>query len=177
MWVSTDWSIFSKRYLIDEKYFISVSSFTTYPIQPVRDELQTTSVQQPTITPKYDSTAMSTVIEWHVSLRSIRSDQMKRRKSFFFFFFFEGKKDVRVCQRARPIITDDSDAIIHVTSSTICGSDLHMCTNIWLDFILTLKTEIVSWFFEMIDNGDMKGMKAKDIIGHECKWLVDESEI
>jgi hypothetical protein len=50
------------------KNYYLVSSFTTYPIQPVRDEVLKSSVKPPTITPKYDSNAMSTVVEWHVSL-------------------------------------------------------------------------------------------------------------
>lgn len=44
-----------------------VSSFTTYPIEPVRDEVLKNPVKPPTITPKYDSNSMSTVLEWHVS--------------------------------------------------------------------------------------------------------------
>ncbi|CAF1431609.1 unnamed protein product [Adineta steineri] len=103
----------------------TLSSFTTYPIETVRDEVRKSPIKPPTITPKYDSNSMSTVLEWH------------------------GKKDVRIAQRPKPIITDDSDAIIHVTSSTICGSDLHMY------------------------NGDMKGMLSKDIIGHECMGIVE----
>jgi hypothetical protein len=50
------------------KNYYLVSSFTTYPIQPVRDEVLKSSVKPPTITSKYDSNAMSTVVEWHVSL-------------------------------------------------------------------------------------------------------------
>ena len=79
-------------------------------------------------------------------------------------FASQGKKVVRVNQRSRPIITDESDAIIHVTSSTICGSDLHMCK--------TFCRRNVNYFRicgDHLDNGDMKGMKAKDTIGHECK--------
>ena len=41
--------------------------------------------------------------------------------------YFQGKKDVRIAQRPRPITTDDTDAIIHVTTTTVCCSDLHMC--------------------------------------------------
>jgi hypothetical protein len=45
-----------------------VSSFATYPIESIRDEVQKSPIKPPTITPKYDSNAMSTVLEWHVSL-------------------------------------------------------------------------------------------------------------
>ncbi|CAF1470811.1 unnamed protein product [Adineta steineri] len=118
---------FDQSKCVDKKYGHQhvMSSFTTYPIETIRDEVRKRPIQPPTITPKYDSNSMSTVLEWH------------------------GKKDVRIAQRPKPIITDDSDAIIHVTSSTICGSDLHMY------------------------NGDMKGMLSKDIIGHECMGIVE----
>ncbi len=49
------------------KNYYLVSSFTTYPIEPVRDEVQKSPIKPPTITPKYDSNIMSTVVEWHVS--------------------------------------------------------------------------------------------------------------
>ncbi len=45
-----------------------MSSFATYPIESIRDEVQKSPIKPPTITPKYDSNAMSTVLEWHVSL-------------------------------------------------------------------------------------------------------------
>jgi hypothetical protein len=63
----------SKYLSIIIDYFIyqlllKVSSFATYPIESVREEVQKSPIKPPTITPKYDSNAMSTVLEWHVSL-------------------------------------------------------------------------------------------------------------
>ncbi len=113
----------------------------------------TERVKPPTITPKYDSNSMSTVLEWHVNLFL--------RNEIHDMICFQAKKDVRIAQRPRPIITDHSDAIIHVTSSTICGSDLYMCMKttkiVFLSNILIL-------FFS--DNGDMKGMNV------QTNWIV-----
>ena len=38
----------------------------------------------------------------------------------------QGKKDVRVEDVPDPEITEPTDAIIKVTSTAICGSDLHL---------------------------------------------------
>ncbi len=50
-----------------------MSSFTTYPIETVRDEVRKSPINPPTISPKYDSNSMSTVLEWHVSFVWIES--------------------------------------------------------------------------------------------------------
>ena len=39
---------------------------------------------------------------------------------------WHGKEDIRVATRPAPAITDPDDAIVRITSMTICGSDLHM---------------------------------------------------
>ena len=39
---------------------------------------------------------------------------------------WHGKRDVRVDNVPDPTIQDPTDAIIEVTSTNICGSDLHM---------------------------------------------------
>jgi hypothetical protein len=62
----------SKYFLTTIWYFIYqslliVSSFATYPITSVREEVQKSPIKPPTISPKYDSNSMSTVLEWHVS--------------------------------------------------------------------------------------------------------------
>ena len=72
---------------------------------------------------------------------------------------------MRMAQRPQPIVTDETDAIVHVTSTTICGSDLHMCMKSTIIYF-SIKEHFL--FFNS-DTGDMKGMKSKDIIGHECK--------
>ena len=39
---------------------------------------------------------------------------------------WHGKRDVRVEEVPDPVIQDPGDAIIRVTSTNICGSDLHL---------------------------------------------------
>lgn len=56
---------------------------------------------------------------------------------------WNGKKDMKVEERPRPLVTDPEDVVLKVTSSAICGSDLH--------FYL----------------GAMVGMQKGDIVGHE----------
>jgi threonine dehydrogenase-like Zn-dependent dehydrogenase len=63
---------------------------------------------------------------------------------------WHGKYDVRVDQVADPVILDPTDAIIRVTSTAICGSDLHLY------------------------DGYMPTMEAGDILGHEPMGIVVE---
>lgn len=56
---------------------------------------------------------------------------------------WHGKNDVQVDTVPDPEIVDSHDAIIKITSSAICGSDLHLY------------------------NGIMAGMKSGDVLGHE----------
>jgi threonine dehydrogenase-like Zn-dependent dehydrogenase len=63
---------------------------------------------------------------------------------------FHGKRDVRVDEVPDPTIQDPTDAIIRVTSTAICGSDLHLY-------------EVLGMF---IDEGD--------ILGHEPMGIVEE---
>jgi threonine dehydrogenase-like Zn-dependent dehydrogenase len=63
---------------------------------------------------------------------------------------FHGKRDVRVEDVADPSIEEPTDAIIRVTSTAICGSDLHLY-------------EVLGMF---IDEGD--------ILGHEPMGVVEE---
>ncbi len=63
---------------------------------------------------------------------------------------FHGKRDVRVDQVPDPKIEEPTDAIIRVTSSGICGSDLHLY-------------EVMGAF---MDEGD--------ILGHEPMGIVEE---
>ncbi|KAG0610437.1 hypothetical protein M758_7G065400 [Ceratodon purpureus] len=62
---------------------------------------------------------------------------------------FHGKMDMKVKIRPRPMITDPKDVILRVTTSCICGSDLHMYM------------------------GAMPGMKSGDIVGHEFMGVVE----
>lgn len=61
-----------------------------------------------------------------------------------------GKRDIRVEEVEDPAIINPKDAIIAVTSSGICGSDLHL------------------W------NGHIPSMRAGDIVGHEAVGEVVE---
>lgn len=63
---------------------------------------------------------------------------------------WHGKRNVRVEQVAEPRIEQPTDAIIRVTSSGICGSDLHLY-------------EVLGPF-----------MRSGDIIGHEPMGVVEE---
>ena len=63
---------------------------------------------------------------------------------------WHGKSDVRVDTVPDPKIEDPGDAIIRVTSTCICGSDLHLF------------------------DGFMPTMKAGDVLGHEPMGIVEE---
>jgi len=61
-----------------------------------------------------------------------------------------GTKDVRIGEKAVPLITEPGDAIIRVTSTTICGSDLHLYHN------------------------EFPGMQKGDVLGHEFMGIVED---
>lgn len=63
---------------------------------------------------------------------------------------YHGRKDVRVDTVDDPKIQDPRDAIIKITSTAICGSDLHLY------------------------HGYMPGMEVGDVIGHEPMGEVIE---
>ena len=63
---------------------------------------------------------------------------------------WHGKRDVRVDTVPDPTIQEPTDAIIEVTSTNICGSDLHLY-------------EVLGAF-----------MNAGDILGHEPMGIVEE---
>lgn len=61
-----------------------------------------------------------------------------------------GKRDIRVEEVNRPVIEEPTDAVIRVTSTSICGSDLHL--------------------YEMLSAFLAEG----DILGHEAMGVVEE---
>ncbi|MDC8760826.1 zinc-dependent alcohol dehydrogenase [Janthinobacterium fluminis] len=63
---------------------------------------------------------------------------------------WQGKREVRIEQVPDPVILKPRDAIVKVTSTAICGSDLHLY------------------------NGAVPGMQAGDILGHEFMGEVVE---
>jgi threonine dehydrogenase-like Zn-dependent dehydrogenase len=63
---------------------------------------------------------------------------------------FHGIGDVRLDDVKEPKIKEDTDAIVRLTASAICGTDLHMV------------------------RGTMPGMKPGTILGHEGVGVVEE---
>ena len=63
---------------------------------------------------------------------------------------YEGVKDVRVKKVADPIIQNEDDIIVKVTSTAICGSDLHLI------------------------HGRVTALKPGYILGHETMGIVEE---
>src|SRR4051794_32137736 len=63
---------------------------------------------------------------------------------------FHGVGDIRLDNVAEPKIKESTDAIVRLTASAICGTDLHMI------------------------RGTMPGMKAGTILGHEGVGVVEE---
>jgi threonine dehydrogenase-like Zn-dependent dehydrogenase len=63
---------------------------------------------------------------------------------------YHGKEDVRVDNVPDPIVRDTRDAIVKITSTAICGSDLHLY------------------------DGYMKTMEKGDVLGHEPMGIVVE---
>jgi len=63
---------------------------------------------------------------------------------------WKGAKSVEYKQMPRPLITDQTDVIVRITATTICGSDLHLYTNAMLD------------------------MHTDDILGHEFMGIVEQ---
>jgi threonine dehydrogenase-like Zn-dependent dehydrogenase len=63
---------------------------------------------------------------------------------------WNGKKDIRAEKLPKPRVTDPTDALVKITTTAICGSDLHMYDG---------------WF---------PGMKKGDVLGHEFMGYVEE---
>lgn len=64
---------------------------------------------------------------------------------------FHGIGDIRLESVREPSIKEPTDAIVRITSSAICGTDLHMI------------------------RGTMAGMKPGTILGHEGVGIVEEA--
>jgi threonine dehydrogenase-like Zn-dependent dehydrogenase len=63
---------------------------------------------------------------------------------------FQGKKDLIVQDSLVPIVTDTTDAVVRVTATTVCGSDLHLYHN------------------------ETPGLDKGAIFGHEAVGIVDD---
>jgi threonine dehydrogenase-like Zn-dependent dehydrogenase len=64
---------------------------------------------------------------------------------------WHGVKDVRVDRVKDPAIEEPTDAIVRITSTAICGSDLHLYSKLGI------------------------AMKEGDILGHEAVGIVEET--
>jgi len=60
-----------------------------------------------------------------------------------------GTEDVRLATRGKPLVTEPKDAILKITATTVCGSDLHMYTN------------------------TVQGLEKGDVLGHEFMGIID----
>ena len=63
---------------------------------------------------------------------------------------YHGAKDVRVETVPDPVLLDDTDLLLRVTATAICGSDLHLY------------------------RGKVPGLDDGDILGHEFMGIVEE---
>jgi len=62
---------------------------------------------------------------------------------------WNGKEDIRVSTVPRPVITNPADVLVRVTTTTICGSDLHMYHH------------------------EVSAMEKGDILGHEFMGIIE----
>lgn len=79
-------------------------------------------------------------------LTSYKKDPSHKMLALQYF----GKKDLRMAEVQRPMITQPQDAIVRITSSAICGSDLHLY------------------------HSEFEGLERGDILGHEFMGIVEE---
>jgi threonine dehydrogenase-like Zn-dependent dehydrogenase len=63
---------------------------------------------------------------------------------------WHGAENIKMVERPKPIITEPKDVIIRVTSTSICGSDLHLYMNL------------------------VPTMEKGDVMGHEFMGIVDD---
>jgi len=92
---------------------------------------------------------------------------------------YKGKQDLQMLQVARPLITDLHDAIVRVTASTVCGSDLHKASSGWsaTTYPQIVGHEIIGKVTEV--GPEVKTLKVGDLVGvgaqcGSCNWLPEE---
>jgi threonine dehydrogenase-like Zn-dependent dehydrogenase len=83
-------------------------------------------VKFPEIVPRKDPSKTMTAVEWH------------------------GDQDMRVVVRPRPMITEPNDVLVRVTTTTICGSDLHLYHH------------------------EVSAMQRGDVLGHEFMGIIED---
>jgi threonine dehydrogenase-like Zn-dependent dehydrogenase len=94
----------------------------------------------PEISPSMLATAPQSQVKWNQKQSMLAAQ-------------WQGSKSVKVTEHPVPMISHPQDAIIHMTTATICGSDLHL------------------WLYDLPSSGLMR--KA-DITGHEGVGIVAE---
>jgi len=75
-----------------------------------------------------------------------KTDKSKQMRAVEWY----GTENMKVTTIPKPILTEPRDAIIKVTSTTVCGSDLHMYVN------------------------KVPGMEKGDVLGHEFMGIVED---
>lgn len=78
------------------------------------------------------------------------STDYKEKSTMMRALTWQGKADVRMADMPMPAITDGGDAILRITGTTVCGSDLHLY------------------------HGEIMQLQKNDILGHEFCGVVDE---
>jgi threonine dehydrogenase-like Zn-dependent dehydrogenase len=63
---------------------------------------------------------------------------------------WHGDQDMRVVERPKVMITEPKDCVVRITTTTICGSDLHLY------------------------HKEFAGLEKEDVLGHECMGIVDD---
>lgn len=84
----------------------------------------------------------------HIDFPTIEAKRDPNRKMLA--LTYHGTKDLKVEEIHVPMVTDPGDAIIKVTATTICGSDLHLY------------------------HGEFPGLKKGDVLGHEAMGIVED---
>jgi threonine dehydrogenase-like Zn-dependent dehydrogenase len=90
--------------------------------------------------------ANKTLTTGHGSITPSEHDSSRKMKAAA----WNGKKTIEMEDRDIPVVTDGTDVIVQVTSTCICGSDLHLYLNA------------------------MPGMQKHDVMGHEFMGVVHD---
>ena len=81
-----------------------------------------------------------------LKLNNYNKDPVRKMRAVI----YHGAKDFRVEEVPVPLVTLPHDAVVKVTATTVCGSDLHLY------------------------HGLIPGMKKGDIVGHESVGIIED---
>jgi threonine dehydrogenase-like Zn-dependent dehydrogenase len=76
---------------------------------------------------------------------------VKHKKPIMKALVYHGPRDVQIDDKPRPSIQHPQDAILRITSTALCGSDLHLY------------------------HGTVQGMEPGQTLGHEFMGIVEEA--